>query len=36
VYKDLVGKSVQVNGWKGAAEAKEIIVRAQKAFKSKE
>jgi inorganic pyrophosphatase len=36
IYKDLEGKSVQVNGWKSAAEAKEIIVKAQKAFKSKE
>jgi inorganic pyrophosphatase len=35
IYKDLEGKSVQVNGWKGAAEAREIIVKAQKAFKSK-
>ena len=32
IYKDLEGKSVQVNGWKGAAEAKAIILKAQQAF----
>jgi inorganic pyrophosphatase len=35
IYKDLEGKSVQVNGWKGATDAREIIVRAQQAFAEK-
>jgi inorganic pyrophosphatase len=35
IYKDLEGKSVQVNGWKDAATAREIIVKAQKAFEDK-
>jgi inorganic pyrophosphatase len=35
IYKDLEGKSVQVNGWKGAEEAREIILKAQKAFDDK-
>jgi inorganic pyrophosphatase len=32
IYKDLEGKSVEVRGWKDAATAREIIVKAQKAF----
>ena len=32
IYKDLENKSVEVNGWKDAAAAREIIVKAQKAF----
>ncbi len=35
IYKDLEGKSVQVHGWKDATAAREIIVRAQKAFEEK-
>jgi inorganic pyrophosphatase len=35
IYKDLEGKTVEVNGWKSAAEAKEIIAKAQKAFSEK-
>jgi inorganic pyrophosphatase len=35
IYKDLEGKSVQVNGWKDAAAAREIIVKSQKAFAEK-
>jgi inorganic pyrophosphatase len=32
IYKDLEHKSVEVLGWKDAATAREIIVKAQKAF----
>jgi inorganic pyrophosphatase len=35
IYKDLEGKSVQVNGWKDATAAREIIMRAQKAYEDK-
>jgi inorganic pyrophosphatase len=35
IYKDLEGKRVEVRGFKGAAEAKEIILKAQKAFADK-
>jgi inorganic pyrophosphatase len=35
IYKDLEGKSVQVHGWKDATAAREIIVRAQKAYEDK-
>jgi inorganic pyrophosphatase len=35
IYKDLEGKRVEVRGFKGAAEAKEIILKAQKAFAEK-
>ncbi len=32
IYKDLEGKSVEVKGWRDAAAAREIIVKAQQAF----
>jgi len=35
IYKDLEGKRVEVRGWKGAAAAREIILKAQKAFEAK-
>jgi inorganic pyrophosphatase len=33
VYKDLEGKKVEVLGWKGAREAKEIIIESIKRYK---
>lgn len=35
IYKDLEGKSVEVKGWRNAEHARELIVRAQKAFEAK-
>jgi inorganic pyrophosphatase len=35
IYKDLEGKRVEVRGFQGAAEAKAIILKAQKAFAEK-
>ncbi len=32
IYKDLEGKSVEVHGWKDAATAKDVVLKAQKAF----
>jgi inorganic pyrophosphatase len=32
IYKDLEGKSVEVKGWRNAAFARELIVRAQKQY----
>ncbi|MFB5623114.1 MAG: inorganic diphosphatase, partial [Nitrosarchaeum sp.] len=33
VYKDLEGKKVEILGWKGSKEAKEIIVESIKRYK---
>ena len=33
VYKDLEGKKVEILGWKGAKEAKEIIIESIKRYK---
>jgi inorganic pyrophosphatase len=35
IYKDLEGKSVEVQGWRDAAVAREMIVKAQQAFEEK-
>jgi inorganic pyrophosphatase len=32
IYKDLEGKSVEVNGWKDAAFARELIGKSERAF----
>jgi inorganic pyrophosphatase len=35
IYKDLEGKRVEARGWMDAAAAKEMIVKAQKAYEEK-
>jgi inorganic pyrophosphatase len=35
IYKDLEGKRVEARGWKDAATARQMIVKAQRAFQEK-
>ena len=35
IYKDLEGKTVEVRGWRDAESARELVVKAQKAFEDK-